>query len=290
MSDRDTVDALLALTPAFVEFDEDRCVSVELRSNNIWHGSARNSKHKKEIVQTLSRLQHLRVLDVRKNKLGSIEGGWTELCHVDLGSNYLGRVPGWLRGNPLVYLNLGVNELVEIPDWFNEFKILNILKLHKNQLRNVDSIFDLKMASLNLYQNKMTSIPVQLFNNDVVEFFSWGFCPTTFLPCEVGRWKKLRWLSIVGCKLTCLPSEVCSLKSLTGLKLTKNKLKELPAEIGNLTKLKELYLYNNDLSELPESTKNLKLTKLNLAGNPISQDCGVGAKWLCQSRADCRWY
>ena len=92
----------------------------------------------------------------------------------------------------------------------------------------------------------------------------------TELPKEIGRLKKLEYLSLGTNKLTKLPSSIGNLTNLRVLDLGFNSLESLPPQIGNLKNLEDLRLNNNNLTKLPPQIGNLtKLLTLDLRYNDL---------------------
>ena len=294
MSDKDVVEKLLQMTPQseFI-FEEEKCVSANFTSSaDPYFGLIRHMSpsDKKTVLRLVSKLNELKRLDFHKNRMGNFELPLQKLEHLDIGSNYTGSVPEWIRGNPLEYLNLGVNELSSIPDWIAEFTDMKVLKLHKNRLRDVSAISSHKrMKFLNLYLNQIRNIPDEIWNLTEIEFFSWGVSGIKEVSERIGNWQNLRWLSLVANKLERLPDNLCTLTQLIGMRVHKNRLTELPENIGNLKNLSQLTVYRNRLRRLPESFRMLKLKKLNLAHNEFDKPLDVKADWLCLNPEDCQW-
>jgi len=295
MSDRDIVKKILKYVPkATFEFEEDNCVSAVLtKKDHIHFGLMRSLSltDKKEVLNLLAKLKSIRVLDLRKNRIGLIPDlGLEMLEHIDLASNYMGQVPEWIKNKKLKFLNLGVNEIQELPEWINEFTNLEVLKLHKNKIKGFEEISECKKIKfLNLYLNHAKKVPKFIWNFLDVEFFSWGVSGTTRLSEDIINWKNLQWISLVHNKLDSLPESICKLTQLKGIRANKNKISKLPNEIGNLCNLRQLSLYKNELKNLPDSFRMLRLEKLNLSHNLFKDAPDVTADWLCSSPNDLKW-
>ena len=95
------------------EFENDHCIYAKLNNKkNIFYGCIRTCKQKNEILLLLRKLENLKFLDLRKNKICSMpDMHFENLTHLDLASNYLTEVPSWVKNNNIEFLNLGVNNL-----------------------------------------------------------------------------------------------------------------------------------------------------------------------------------
>ena len=91
--------------------------------------------------------------------------------------------------------------------------------------KNLDNA---RIVRLNLYNNQLTSLPV-----------------------EIGRLTGLTRLDLDNNRLTSLPAEIGKLTGLTWLWLQNNELTSLPLEIGRLTGLTYLNLSDNPLTTPP---------------------------------------
>jgi Leucine-rich repeat (LRR) protein len=88
------------------------------------------------------------------------------------------------------------------------------------------------------------------------------------LPPEIGNFRNLRHISVIGCSLITLPPEIGSLTNLISLSLYENSLEYLPVQIGNLRRLEKMNLEINALSSLPREIACLtELKDLSLAYN-----------------------
>lgn len=269
--ERRIVSKILKLAKCKFKFYNGICTELSfVDENEIHYGTLRNSKSDLiEIFKLINSLENLELLDLSKCCLYTLPDLYLpNLKHLDLGSNYLGKVPNFIVNLNLSYLNLGVNNLTDIPEWISGIK-LETLKLHKNQICRFPKL-NSSIKNLNLYSNHVNSIPNFIFNMLNLEFFSWGNLETNYISEEIGSLKNIKFLSLMPCKITKLPSSFCDLNNLCFLRLAKNSITHLPKEIGNLNSLKELTLYDNALTTVPSSFYNLNLNKLNLAKNPLT--------------------
>ena len=296
MSDFQIVEEIKKYAPsATFSFENDRCVSGNFtNTNQIFFGSMRtlSNNDKTHVLKLVNSLKSLKFLNLRKNRLCNMpEMFLPNLEHLDLSSNYLGVVPTWVKNCKLIYLSLGVNNLVVIPDWIGDMENLQVLKLHKNQLTNVESIKSCnKIKFLNLYLNSIKKFPSFIFNFSDIEFFSWGLSDTEEISEDIGNWKNLQYLSLVANRIKYLPDSICDLNNLIGLRVHKNNLQQLPNNIGNLKNLEQITAYCNNLTFLPDSFSNLRLKKCNLVYNNFKEQPNVNSEWLCLNPEDCNWF
>jgi Leucine-rich repeat (LRR) protein len=247
--------------------DGDRCVEISFHDEeSIFGGTIRKSPLKHEIVYLASGLKHLKKLNLRKCKLGSIPRMLsTDLEYIDISCNDLDSVPAWvLRQEKLKFLSLGANRIAAVPDLGG--LPLEFLKLHKNPITQMPKVGRLK--SLNLFLCPMAAVPRCVPEMDTLEAFTFGVTKATDIP-SLANLKRLRWLTVAVNDIESVPEDICSLERLEGLQLAKNKIGRLPDAIGDLN-VSSLGLYSNRIAVLPESFYKLRLKKLNLAGNPLA--------------------
>jgi len=105
------------------------------------------------------------------------------------------------------------------------------------------------MTKLDLYNNRLTSLPV-----------------------EFGKLTCLSDLSLTANKFTILPLCICQLQNLTVLRMDYNQLNSLPPEIVKIKTIKRLDVDGNQLNNLPpEIGKLINLNGLNIARNQIEK-------------------
>ena len=92
-----------------------------------------------------------------------------------------------------------------------------------------------------------------------------------YLPDELFKYKKLKYLDISYNKITEIPTELRELQSLEYLDLSNNKLSDINKVIGDLARLKVLKLSGNKLRVLPKSICKLHGLKiLDIRKNDLS--------------------
>lgn len=242
--------------------------------NSLFGGTIRHDRD----ISGLEKLEGLKYLDLRKNRLGKLPdlGHLTDLEYLDLSSNYMGGFPIWIKNlRKLKYLSVGVNEIECLPDFIGEFEFTT-LKLHKNSIKYIPEL-NPSIKFLNLYLNKAKFPNISKLVN--LEFFSWGVSSLKDIS-SIMALQNLRWLSLVANQIREIPDDICNWKHIIGMRLHKNKIERLPDNIGNLKTLKQLTLYQNNLKNLPKSFYDLDLEKLNLKYNEFSEVPKVNAKWI----------
>ncbi len=84
-------------------------------------------------------------------------------------------------------------------------------------------------------------------------------CNLTLLPPEIGQFRSLTSLYLMGNHLPSLTKEIGQLGALTYLEIHGNRLSSLPKEIGQLRALHQLLLGYNHLTRLPKEIGQLKV-------------------------------
>src|SRR3990172_1968138 len=112
---------------------------------------------------------------------------------------------------------------------YETYKRCHLLTKLKNQLKLSYDIYEISnLQELDLYDNKLTTI-----------------------PCELGKLINLQELSLSNNQLKTIPGELGQLSNLQKLYLNNNILTTIPGKLGKLINLQELSLYNNKLTTIP---------------------------------------
>lgn len=91
------------------------------------------------------------------------------------------------------------------------------------------------------------------------------------IPPEIGEFKNIKAISLMGLDVREIPPEIGELKNLESLKILDCNLRSIPPEIGNLSQLQRLGVAHNNLTSLPKEIGNLiNLTILSMEGNKIT--------------------
>ena len=269
MNDEKAIHKLRRMCEFSCELEDGFCTDISFHTeDDAFGGTIRRHPHKDEIVGVVSNFPRLRRLNFRRCKIGYVPNLRSqEVEYLDMSCNDITTVPEKvLEDQPLRFLNLGANNLAELPDLSH--LPLETLKLHKNVELKSLPLIPKGIKSMNLFLLcKMTRIPEVVFDLPL-EVFSFGVTKLDHLP-SLSRLSQLRWLTLTVNQFDKLPDDICSLSKLEGLWLAKNKLKSLPDRMGDMN-LKTLTVYGNNIEKLPDSFFQLKLQKLNVARNPLS--------------------
>ena len=119
-------------------------------------------------------------------------------------------------------------------------------------------------------EDKLTSIPAEVFELVQLEALNLGGNLLTSLPESISRLENLHSLHLSDNQLTALPNSLSRLHKLDSLALSRNQLTSLPESISQLQKLSWLNLADNRLEALPQSMAYMPhLRWLNVRGNPL---------------------
>ena len=120
-------------------------------------------------------------------------------------------------------------------------------------------------------KEKLTEIPVEVFELEWLEVLNLGGNQITTLPEAIARLQKLTTLYLGHNQITILPEAITYLQQLTYLDLRGNQITTLPETIARLQQLIILNLSDNQIRTLPEPITDLQqLNILNLRGNQIT--------------------
>eukprot|EP00438_Fugacium_kawagutii_P008200 Skav229043 [mRNA] locus=scaffold2828:38139:43017:+ [translate_table: standard] len=210
-----------------------------------------------ETLPPLEGLKGLYYLFLQKNQLTKLPdsiGALEKLIDLNLRSNRLTRLPeSILNLKWLNFLTLDNNQLTALPASFGNFTDLRFLSLTSNRLQSLpDSFGTLKLATLHLDGNRLTSIPRLRENELIVEIRASRNQLTTF---PVDNMPNLQVLSLHNNQLETLSKDNINVTfpSLQVALLHSNRLSD-PLEICKLggNHLQTLYLHGNRLKgEIP---------------------------------------
>lgn len=269
-SDKKIIQYLQNICKFHYILEDEICTEISFYDqNDLFEGTIRKHPDKYKIISMIAKFKNLKKLNLRKCKINNLPDIHSKnLEFIDISSNDIEQIPNWIIKQPLLkYLNIGSNKITTIPDL--QHLPLEILKIHKNSISNMPKIPN-TIKSLNLYLNNMKEIPENILNLSLLEVFSFGVTEMKQLP-PLHLLTNLKWLTLTVNQIENISEDICKLKNLEGLQLAKNKLKTLPEMIGNMN-IKTLTLYSNEISKLPQSFFNLKLNKLNLEMNQLTEE------------------
>lgn len=261
------------------KMEKDVCKELILTSpQNTFYGTIRhlNFNIKQEILNLISRLESLEVLDLSRNSLGYIPEclfNLKKLKVLNILSNNLQAVSDSINKlNNLEYLNMGSNELVSLPLMNSLFNLKKFLIFKNIKIKNFENIKELiNLEEINLYFISTNTLPEYFFNFKKLKTLTlWN---TNIFNKSLDCYEHLEYFTNCGCRaLETFPSGLCDIKSLKMIRLYQNQIKTIPINIYNLTHLEQLSLYQNNLKRIPkEILKLTKLTKLNLGWNKIDK-------------------
>ncbi|XP_014664562.1 PREDICTED: leucine-rich repeat and calponin homology domain-containing protein 3-like isoform X6 [Priapulus caudatus] len=149
-----------------------------------------------------------------------------------------------------VLADLSKNRLSEIPEVVCEYWSLESMTCYCNNIRVIpDAVTNLQyLTRLNLSRNQLATLPASL----------------CMLP-------SLQVLIVSNNKLVSLPEEIGHLTTLMDLDVSCNEISHLPLQLCDIESLAVLNLRKNFLIDLPKDLTRLKLVKLNISENRISQ-------------------
>ncbi|MCX6823258.1 MAG: leucine-rich repeat domain-containing protein [candidate division SR1 bacterium] len=292
-------------------------IGIDLHSNNL-AGT---------IPSTIADLTELKDLSVYDNSITSLDPAIVKLSQLEtllINNNMLTALPTKIGDlTNLKNLFAGGNSIAEIPDTINTLDRLEILDfggilsnmmLHTsfvggNELTSIPMISLAKLKSLDISQNRLTSLPNSIGDLPSLETLIVNNNYLSVLPDDIGNVSTLTNLSLGGNNLSSLPAsfielsalqrldlggtalndtlgmdlsvgnnfssfpdELKNLTNLTVLDISHNQLTTLPDVIGGLTHLTTFYLNNNLLTTLPENIFGLHDIGDN-AGLFINNNC-----------------
>ena len=164
-----------------------------------------------------------------------------------------------------------VDDLKAVLDEFEHKGTILVWTLGKWAELGVDWV--LKLESLNLDRNQLTSIPEQIQTLTNLTTLYLDGNELTSLPEQIGLLTNLTILNLESNEITCVPGQIQHLTNLTYLNLDSNELTSLPEQIQHLTNLITLDLGGNEITCVPEQIQKLtKLERLYLKKNNIPDE------------------
>ncbi|XP_051985511.1 volume-regulated anion channel subunit LRRC8E [Xyrauchen texanus] len=187
-------------------------------------------------------LSHLKELDLRENRLTSIE----EILSLQ-------------HCRRLTTLRLWHNDISCISEHVSKLRALETLDMSWNKIRRLPArlCYCTKLRHLDLSHNQLTSLPSEIGILQCLQFLSVAYNSLESLPEELFSCKRLKVLALGNNSISVLSPRVMNLAHLVRLELRGNRLESLPAEIGNCISLKLAALIVEDglIELLPPDVK-----------------------------------
>eukprot|EP00035_Acanthoeca_spectabilis_P004460 m.103705 g.103705 ORF g.103705 m.103705 type:complete len:243 (-) comp12586_c0_seq1:7151-7879(-) len=171
-------------------------------------------------------------------------------------------------------LSVAGNTIEVLPDWLPTFTALKTLDLERNHISNLPDLSPLmKLETLNLKHNRLTTVPRCVFNLKSLKTLSLSDNRLAGVPPEgFGQLKKLLVLDLSDNRIQALPVD-CGSYGVEELNLNGNQLSEMSPALAAAPRLRVLRVERNQLEKksfpptlLQDSTVNLILFE----GNPVS--------------------
>eukprot|EP01061_Rhynchopus_euleeides_P027587 TRINITY_DN44866_c0_g1_i1.p1 TRINITY_DN44866_c0_g1~~TRINITY_DN44866_c0_g1_i1.p1 ORF type:complete len:501 (+),score=230.24 TRINITY_DN44866_c0_g1_i1:2-1504(+) len=206
----------------------------------------------------IGKVESLTELNLASNKIMAVQpnafDGLKNLTRLALFWNRILRIPSLAPLEKLRELQLNGNQLPEMPEF----------GVHPN------------LESINLSENKMSTLHASLFQQPALEEFAAGKNLLTNETLLTG-WpalSSLRKIQLPNNGLTMIHPEWLDLPKLVCLELNGNKIASLPDDIDRLQNkaepLKFFFLAENEISALPPAMANMQaLTRLAFKGCPL---------------------
>ena len=217
------------------------------------------------VNEKIFELEKLEVLNLGLTNVENIVDNISNFSHLknlDLSGTNIEQIPMALFSlNKLEKLSLESNQIKEIPDDIENLKALQTVDLRFNNIDKISKkIFDLNLSELLLENNPFLSIK-ELQNTNVEDMLNRLF------QFHDNEFKKID-LSNLG--IDYIPT-LSQFKYIEILDLSNNKIQDISNDIFELLKLKELNLSSNNIKTISNDLLNLKLEKLDLNNNDVSQ-------------------
>lgn len=245
-----------------------------------------------ELPDSIGDLVSLESVLLFKNKLERLPpeiGQLLSLKELNVYNNQIKEVP--VEINALVnleVLNMALNPITTLPP-LDKLVMLKTIKCHMCEIQTIEGSWDtmVRLEEVCLNTNKIVQfvrMPSAVESIDLVHNCITEMSDDVFALCT-----NLQELKVSHNKLSNIPSG-CLLPTLKSLSLAKNSgpITSIPKEINKCSDLAILILNNNEINELPAEMLELtKLTRVNLAGNPMNLELGATKQTLRGLKARC---
>lgn len=156
-------------------------------------------------------------------------------------------------------IDLSKKGLTKIPDYVFKNKNLKVLKLFRNEIKEIPSAIGelVQLEKLYLGDNELVHLPPEIGRLKNLKILSVAYNRLEDLPSEIGDMTNLQQLWARNNQLEGLPNSIGKLKNLENLQLQFNQLKHLPPTLGDCENMRFMYLNRNNLKELDDNFAKL---------------------------------
>lgn len=240
--------------------------SVVHVSSQLLRLCVQNEGTRLQVVSSLKKLVNLAALELTNCMLERIPSAVFSLAHLqelDLRENRLATVEEILslqHCRRLTALRLWHNDISHIPEHISKLVTLEMLDFSWNKIRRVPPRFCYctRLRHLDLSHNQLTSLPSEISVLHSLQHLSVAFNSLESLPEELFSCKRLKVLALGNNSISALSPRVGNLAQLVRLELKGNRMESLPAEIADCLSLKLTALIVEDslIDLLPPDVKD----------------------------------
>jgi leucine-rich repeat protein SHOC2 len=263
-----------------------------------------NFNDKSNPIYTLTKLQHLELIECEISELNETISKLTSLQTLLLSNNFkLNQLPSSMtKLTSLLHLSLnltkiqsdtlisvvcqlpslqvleldGTKQLETIPSQISQLTSLQHLSLSWSGITSLPTQFGLftQLHTLNsIWCDSLNTIPTELEHlTNLRKFRLSGTTKVNKFPLKMKNWIKLEVLILYNLNIETIPSEVWMMTKLRHLSLNCNKLSFIPSELSCLSNLTHLDLNSNQITHLSNQINKLtQLQILNLSSNRLTQ-------------------
>jgi len=255
-----------------------RIQSINLSNNRL-----------KEIPKVLSKIGNLSYLDVSNNQLKRINYEVllpVNIQELNLMGNPITQFPDDLCNlKTIKSLNISRTKISTLSDSIG--KLENLTKFHVPEgVNTLPTVMgDMKSLRELFVENnqRMTSIPDFVYSLNRLEALSFSGTKIYQVSPEIGRLKRLKFLSFRNCQLSTIPENLFELPRLQWIDLSGNMIKSVPEKLGSLAQLELINFESSPLTEqslltlkkaLPYATIKYYSPELglNYESQPVKED------------------
>lgn len=235
-------------------------------SSQLLRLCVQNEGTKLQVVSSLKKLVNLAALELTNCMLERIPSAVFSLAHLqelDLRENRLATVEEILslqHCRCLTALRLWHNHISYIPEHISKLVTLEMLDFSWNKIRRLPPrlCYCTRLRHLDLSHNQLTSLPSEISVLQALQHLSVAFNSLEFLPDELFSCKRLKVLALGNNRISVLSPRVGNLAQLVRLELKGNRMESLPTEIADCVSLKLTALIVEDslIDLLPPDVKD----------------------------------